>query len=324
MRRARRERPSPRALQHSRRPGASPRSRNPWSQTRRVRRRRTAACGPHRFAQPRRQAPARSRRERMRERRLTGPKSRDRDQLAGPERDSVTAARDSHARSPRASTPARIALKPGDIALVFARSADLQDRTAGARQGIEVQRLGQVTVRDDVPCGGSRRRQRSMAEGGIVPEHRAGDLVVVRSRRRASVVRRSARCSEGGDRRDTDGRIRFPASIEPAGVAIEDRARVFCQSAASPRRGYLTLLLESSGVPVSAPRHSGGTTMIRTARRGQVKLRDCRRKRGHERDMQGITTGEAVEQRVLVESVHLDHPVDGHARAAEGKRSVRP
>ena len=116
----------------------------------------------------------------------------------------------------------------------------------------------------------------------------------------------------------------FPTSIEQASMAIEGRTRVSCQFGRQTRvEDAIALLLESGGVAVDDPRHSGGAAMIRATLRSQVELRDCRRQRGHEPEIQSVATREAVEQRVLVESVHLDDPVDGHAWTAQGKRTVR-
>jgi len=62
--------------------------------------------------------------------------------------------------------------------------------------------------------------------------------------------------------------------------------------------------------------------MIGPPLRNEVELRDRGGKRVHQLDTQGMTLGQSVEQPLLIEPVHLDHPLDWHARTAKGERAI--
>ena len=115
----------------------------------------------------------------------------------------------------------------------------------------------------------------------------------------------------------------LPAAIELRGVTIEGSLGVVCEPGCDRRIEHSpTLFHEPCGIAVNDPVHPGFAAVIGPPLRSEVKLRDRGGKRVHQLDTQGMTLGEPVEQPLLIEPVHLDHPLDRRARTAKGERAI--
>ena len=117
---------------------------------------------------------------------------------------------------------------------------------------------------------------------------------------------------------------RGTAFIEQRSTTVEFARAPFGQPAARAGiQNALTVLSESGGIAVDHPCHPWLATVIGPALRRHMKLGDGGRQSWHQSEIQAPGRGESVEERLLREAIHLDHPIDGRASAVECECSVR-
>src|SRR5688572_22794818 len=105
------------------------------------------------------------------------------------------------------------------------------------------------------------------------------------------------------------------------GVEFDTRA---CRQLATRRRieQVHAVRIKPCCVAFDNPRHRRPATVITPALRRCMELADGRRKRWHQFESQATIRSQAVEERLLREPMHLDHPIDGGAGTTERDRSV--
>ena len=78
------------------------------------------------------------------------------------------------------------------------------------------------------------------------------------------------------------------------------------------------MLEQVSGISIDDPRHSVHAAMVAPHLGRLVKPRNGLREGRHQAEVERVTHRKAIEERLLVEPAHLNHPVDGRPRTAEG------
>ena len=116
---------------------------------------------------------------------------------------------------------------------------------------------------------------------------------------------------------------RTASRIQARGVTTELGSRLHGKARAERRIQDVRIALEEfARVPVRHPRHARTPPVIGPDSRAGMQMRDRRCQRGHRRDVEATALGEPIEQGFLIESLHLDQPVDRVAMAVERKGSV--
>ena len=112
-------------------------------------------------------------------------------------------------------------------------------------------------------------------------------------------------------------------TVQPCGMRNEGRLRVRREARAdSGVKDPATLLDKADRVAVGDPGDPGASSVIASDSRVGMQMRDRQGEVAHQRQVQPIGRSQPIEQRALIESPHLDEPVDGRALAVERERAV--
>jgi hypothetical protein len=100
--------------------------------------------------------------------------------------------------------------------------------------------------------------------------------------------------------------------VEQRSAQVELGAGRLGQPAARQRiEDVLTVLGKARGIPFDDPFHPWLATAIGSPLGDAVELRDSRRERWHQFEIQTPGGSETVEERLLREAIHFHYPIDG-------------